>query len=503
MSETRDGLLSQGMDALDDLFSFSRDVLGYRLLTGLHLDWFKALLESQFLLLLAPRGHLKSTVATAAYPLWRLAGNRDLRILVVAETQSIARKLLDAIKQHILLNEVFRSLHGAWDLNASKWTEDSITIPRSRVVKEPSITCGGVLGNLVSMHNDLIVLDDAVSNNNSYTPGQREKLLDWFTSVILPALEPDGQLIIVGTRWHQLDLYNHILSTPGFEHWRKIVQRALWKDDDGATHLLLPERFSERKLDEMRRMMGAASFSLQMLNDVAATESAFKPEMLRACRYAERPQNMNIYVGVDLASGSKEAHSRFGHVVIGIPRDSKDAYILAAQREHIQFPAQVQTIKRIHRIWKPTLMAVESNAYQASLLQVLRVDPETARLPIKGITTQGDKQRRISSLSVLFENGALRLPDSVPDLEEELLNFPRGRDDLLDALYLSLQAANEMRVVPRMYYIGDPPELEDLPSGTILQDCPHCDATNRVSAEKCGFCRKPLKRDREPLRPGE
>lgn len=420
MAEERDNHAPAGVDVLADLFSFSRDVLGYNLLTGLHLDWFKALIENQFLVLLAPRGHLKSTVSTAAYPLWRLVGNRNLRILIVAETQSIARKLLDAIKQHILLNDVFRRVYGSWDINAARWTEDNITIPRSRVVKEPSITCAGVLGNLVSMHNDLIILDDAVSNNNSYTPGQREKLLDWFTSVILPALEPDGQLVICGTRWHQLDLYNHILTSPGFESWKKIIQRAIWRDEEAKTRLLFPERFSEKKLEEMRRMMGATSFSLQMLNDVAAAESAFKVEWLRACRYVERPPNMNIYVGVDLASGSKEAHSRFGHVVIGIPRGDRDAYVLAAQREHIMFPEQIRAIKRIHRIWKPTLMAVETNAYQASLLQVLRVDPETARLPIKGITTTGEKRRRIGSLAVLFENGALRLPDGLQDLEEEL-----------------------------------------------------------------------------------
>ena len=192
------------IDMLADLFAFGRDILDYKMLTGLHLEWFQALLENQFLLLLAPRGHLKSTVATTCYTLWRLVKNRNLRILIIAETQGIARKLLDGIKQHIMLNERFRSLFGAWDTNAAKWTEDSISVPRSRVVKEPSITCGGVLGNLVSLHNDLIILDDTVSNGNSYTPGQREKLLDWFTSVILPALEPDGQLCMVGTRWHQL-----------------------------------------------------------------------------------------------------------------------------------------------------------------------------------------------------------------------------------------------------------------------------------------------------------
>lgn len=442
-------------DPLDDLFAFSRDVLDYPLLTRLHIHWFQALLENPNLMLLAPRGHLKSTVVTTCYPLWRLARNPNLRILIVAETQSIARKLLDAIKQHITMNERFRSRHGSWDVNAAKWTEDSITVPRTRVVKEPSITCAGVLGNILSLHADLIILDDAVANTNAGAPGQREKLMDWFTSVILPALEPDGQFCMVGTRWHQQDLYGHILSSPGFAHWKKIVQRAEWTDEEGVHHVLLPERYSAQKLARMKAEMGAASYSLQMLNDVACLESDFKPEWLKACRYTEQPKDMNIYVGVDLAAGTKGSHSRFGYVVVGIPRGDKDAYILAAQREHIQFPEQVKTIKRVCRIWKPSVVCIESNAYQASMIQVLRVDPETSRLPIKGVTTTGDKQRRISSLAVLFETGALRLPVHVPDLEEELLNFPRGRDDLMDALYLALQAVNEQRIQPRIRFADD------------------------------------------------
>ncbi len=440
---------------LVDLFTFSRDVLEYKALTRLHLDWFQALLENQYLLLIAPRGHLKSTVVTTCYPLWRLARNPNLRILIIAETQSMARKLLDAIKQHITMNDNFRKLHGSWDANAAKWTEDSITIPRSRVVKEPSIACCGVLGNLVSMHNDLIILDDAVSNNNSQAPGLREKFQSWFTGVILPALEPDGQLCIVGTRWHQLDFYGHILSNPGFDHWKKIVQRAEWKDDDGRQHILFPERFSAKRLEVLKNMMGLSSYSLQMLNDVSVEESEFRIEWLNACRYTDRPDDMNIYVGVDLASGSKEAHSKFGYVVVGIPKGDKNAYVLDAHRANIQFPEQVNTIKHLCKALKPTLVCIESNAYQQSMLQVLRVDEETSRLPIRGITTTGDKQRRIRSLAVLFQNGALRLPQSLPDLEEELTNFPRGRDDLLDALYLSLQAVQEMRIAPRISFVDD------------------------------------------------
>lgn len=101
MSDSEIQMPSPAPDPLDDLFAFSRDVLDYPLLTGLHIKWFQALLENPYLMLLAPRGHLKSTVVTGCYPLWRLARNPNLRILIVAETQGIARKLLDCIKQHL------------------------------------------------------------------------------------------------------------------------------------------------------------------------------------------------------------------------------------------------------------------------------------------------------------------------------------------------------------------------------------------------------------------
>ncbi|MBI2069440.1 MAG: phage terminase large subunit [Elusimicrobia bacterium] len=439
-----------------DLFVFAKRILSYDKITKLHMGWFKALLDSQFLLLLAPRGHLKSTVATTCYPLWRLTQDQNLRVLIVNETLDQARKFLGQIKDHILFNEIFRERYGAWDMAATKWTENSVVIPRTKILKEPSLACGGVLGNLVSLHNDLIILDDPVSNNNSLTPHMRDKLLGWFTNVILPALEPDGQLILVGTRWQAQDLYGHILESPGFSHWAKIVQSAEWRDEEGSRCLLFPERFTPEKLDQLKGAMGTASYYCQMLNDVSGQEgSDFKIEWLRAGRYVERPKDANIYIGVDLAAGSDESHSKFAYAVIAIPKGEKDAYVLDAQKMSIKFPEQVKTIKMLHRVHKPTIMGIEANAYQQSMLQVLRVDEETARLNIKGITTQGDKQRRIRGLAVLFENGAIRLPNDLTDLETELLHFPKGNDDLLDALWLALEAFHEQKTEPKIYFVDD------------------------------------------------
>jgi predicted phage terminase large subunit-like protein len=451
--------MSEADRKLWDLFVFSKRVLGYEQVTKLHMGWFKSLLESQFLLLLAPRGHFKSVAVTISYALWRLVHNPNLRILIVNETLINARNFLREIKEHALANERFRERYGAWDMAASKWTEDSVTIPRTRILKEPSISAGGVLGNLVSLHNDIVILDDPVSNKNSETPHQRQKLLNWFKNVILPALEPDGQLIVVGTRWHSEDLYGHIREDVGFNHWTQVVQSAEWNDEAGVRRVLFPERFSEKKLDELKGTMGTSSYFCQMLNDVSGQEgSDFKASWIDSGKYDLRPDNLTVYAGIDLAITKNEKGSSFAYCVIGKDK-SGVLYVIDAYREQIPFVEQLMAVKRIKKHHNPSIIMIETNAYQAAFPEALRMDEETRRLPIFTKTTTGDKHARLRGLAPLFQRGDIRLPRSggvgVNFLEAELLHFPQGSNDLLDALWIAVQALEEQRTEPRITFTDD------------------------------------------------
>jgi len=447
--------MSEADRKLWDLFVFSKRILAYDQITKLHMGWYRELLENRFVLLLSPRGHLKTSAVTVGYSLWRLTQDRNLRILILNEVLGNAKDFLGAIKTHIA-SETFKDRYGNWDTMGNLWTSEKILIPRDKVLKEPSISVAGVLGTIVSQHADLIVIDDPHSKKNSETPHQQKKIINWFQQTVLPILEPNGQIIICMTRWHRDDLAGHIMSDPGFKNWRVIEQRAQWMDEAGSRQILFPERFSPATLDRLKANMGEVAFRTQMLNDVAGQEGAdFRIEWLTAGRYSERPKDMNVYIGVDLASGSNEAHSKFAYAVVGIPKGDKDAYVLDAQKMSIKFPEQVKTIKMLCRVHKPTIIGIEVNAYQQSMVQVLRVDEETSRLPIKGITTSGDKHRRIRGLAVLFENGAIRLPEKLTDLEEELLQFPVGKDDLLDALCLAMQSVSIQRMEPRITFTDD------------------------------------------------
>ncbi|MBI4063482.1 MAG: phage terminase large subunit [Elusimicrobia bacterium] len=445
---------------LEDLYFFAKEVLGYNQLTELHLSWFDVLLREQFVLLLAPVGHLKTTACTIAYPLFRLTEDHNMRILLVNEILDNAKGFLREIKGHLTQSEKFRERYGHWDLSADTWTEERIQIPRTEIRKEPSMSVASVLGTVVSQHPDLIVVDDPCSNRNTMTPHQRMKVITWFQKDLFPRLDDGGQIVVVMTRWHTEDIAGFIKSDPGFAHWKVIDLAAERTDDAGNRHILFPEKFSAEKLAKLKAQMGTAAYNCLYLNDPSGQEGAdFKLAWIESGRYDRPPEDMTVFSGIDPAIGKHDRNSRFAYCVIGLDR-AGTAYIMDAYRNRISFDEQLKSVKRMNRYFHPRLITVETNGFQAAFPESLRTDPETRLLPLRGVTTQGDKQARLRGLTPLFESGAIRLPRPeigswVSQMEQELLQFPHTTDDLLDALWLALQGVQMQRVEPKITYAED------------------------------------------------
>ncbi len=445
---------------LANLFYFATEILGYDKLSELHLSWFDILLREKKILLVSPPGHLKSTAATVVYSMFRLTEDPNMKILLVNEILDNAKSFLREIKAHLKQNEKFRKRFGAWDINADSWTEDRIQIPRSEIRKEPSIAVASVLGTIVSVHPSIAIVDDPCSNRNTQTPHQREKVVTWFTRDLLPRIDDgEGQIIVIMTRWHSEDLAGHIMNDPGFSDWKVINMPAERTDEKGERHILFPEKFPPEKLDRIKNQLGRASYNLLYLNDPAGEDgSDFRTAWIESSRYDKLPDNLTVFAGIDLAIGRKEVNARYAYIVIGIDKTG-DIFVLDGYRDRIPFTEQLTAAKRINHLHHPRLIVVETNAYQTVFVESLRTDPETRHLPLKDQNTQGDKDARIRGLAPLFQNGIIRLPRSgaawVDQLIEELLHFPSGTKDMLDALWLAIQGIELQRVEPKIMFTDD------------------------------------------------
>ena len=433
---------------------FVEGVLGYQF-TPFHREWWNFQHDHRASLILAPRGHGKSTILTVSYAIEKIARDRDVRILLVSNTLDQAKAFLREIKSHLEGNARLLRFYGHFI--GRPWTEHEITVSgRRRRAKEATLTALGVSGPIITRHYDLILLDDVVDEENARTPEQREKMLVWYYQTLLPTLEPEGEIHLLGTRYRHQDLYGRLIESE-FQKCHRL-DRAIAEGPDGP-RALWEEKFPLALLQQKREAAGPAIFNSQYQNDVEAMKGAvFKPEWIR--EWETLPPGLKKYQGVDLAISQKDSADYFAQATIGVDR-GENVYVLDGFRARLSFDEQFRAVQRLYEKHdqpdSPVLrVGIEANAYQEALPQRFRA--ETA-VPVKSVVTKTDKYTRALKLQARFENGKVFFPKKrdgkgfITDLIEELLLFPEApHDDLFDAFEIAVALARELqsyRELPR------------------------------------------------------
>lgn len=389
-------------------------------------------------LILAPRGHGKTTAITVGYTLWNVLKNQNIRALILSNTQAQAESFLREIKMR-LESSIVRSVFG--EQRGPKWTDSEIIVKNSRrASKEATVTALGVMGAVISRHFDMVVLDDIVDEENARTSAQREKLRTWYYTTLMPTLEPHGKLIIIGTRYHLNDLYGYLCRGPFKNDF--IRMKAL--DSDGVP--LWQSKFSRQFLEKTRSEAGPVIFNAQYQNDVELMRNRiFQQDWL--LRYDREPKELKIAIGADLAIGMENHNDYFALVAVGRD-DAGRFYVLDAMRGRFTFEEQFRKIVEMYHKHdrgerRVVRVGVEATAYQEALPQRLR--RETA-LPVVSIKPAVDKVSRAHALTAFFESGRVFFRDDASQsaLIEELILFPDAEhDDLFDALEIAINLCAE------------------------------------------------------------
>lgn len=125
------------------------------------------------------------------------------RILVLSAESSLSSRMVSHIR-HILENHPLCT-----DLipaNRKEWSSGRITINRPLGIREPSVICQGIHGNITGMRADLIICDDVEVPNTSNTPQKRDNLRERLRELDF-ILSPDGAIIYIGTPHTQDTIY--------------------------------------------------------------------------------------------------------------------------------------------------------------------------------------------------------------------------------------------------------------------------------------------------------
>lgn len=202
-----------------------------------------------------PPEHSKSTTITVNYVTYRVCQDPNIRVIIVSQTQEMAKRFLRAIKDRLAgANQAYKKLQvefapeGGFDANSSSWTADSIYVnaeARDSGEATPTVQALGMNGQIYGNRADLIILDDTVTGKNAH---EFEKQIDWIQREVINRLSyPGGTLLLVGTRLAPVELYSEIQKPEWYGQdeespWTYLTQPAVleFADDPDDWKVLAP-----------------------------------------------------------------------------------------------------------------------------------------------------------------------------------------------------------------------------------------------------------------------
>jgi predicted phage terminase large subunit-like protein len=461
----------------------------------------------------APRGHAKSTAVSLSYVLAAALFRNRTFILLISDTEGQAKEFLGDIKKELQVNENLIGLFGVKKF--VKDTETDIIVEmddgyRFRIIAKGSEQkVRGLKWN--HLRPDLIVCDDIENDEIVMNQDRREKFLNWVLKALLPCRAPHGIVRIVGTILHLDSFLARICPEDGGKYTKKVGLKSVSTNPKTMFHSVVYAAHSGgnpndiKSLDDilwpLRLQPTAAEKGKSVLEYTkewfldkynTAVELG-KPEGY-AQEYLNRPlddsythfrrsdfiaiteadkqaiENGNKpllkFCGVDLAISEKERADWSVFHVVGIDAAGY-LYHINTIRERMDGAQIVETLIRLQLSYNLEWIAIEQDKVGKAIGPFLRESAMRLGIfpTIVPIVPSADKQTRMRSIQARMRMQTVRFDKSAdyfPVLEQEFLQFPRGRhDDQVDAYSCIGLALDKMAEAPTREDVQEEEFLEE------------------------------------------
>jgi predicted phage terminase large subunit-like protein len=271
-------------------------------------------------LVLVSRGHLKSTLCSVAYVLWRIWRNPNIRIAVCTATKDLALQFIREVKQYLeneeLQGRVWNNrphIEGRmipvldkvaarrrdrlrWEDDFTEaqdkkvvWRADAIQVMRDQIMKEPTIIASSPGSNITGMHFDLVIKDDIINDDTVATDQKIDKTLAWVQD-LESVLDPQRMVlmgkigkqhyfevigdedVVLGTRYARRDYYGFILENMDTLEYSTFIRNVYKNGKDNTDGYTWAEKFNDTVVERLKKRQGARRFASQYLNNILVEE---------------------------------------------------------------------------------------------------------------------------------------------------------------------------------------------------------------------------------------
>lgn len=230
------------------------------------------------LMIFLPPQHGKSQLSTRHTPSWILGHDPNAKVAIAAYNSTFASKFNRDI-QRIIETKEYKNTFPETKLSGDKTIKDKPLNNYVRnsdefeiVGKTGGLVSVGVGGGLTGRQVDYMIIDDVYKDaQEAWSPVTRQKVADWYNTVVETRLHNDSKVLIVFTRWHEQDLAGTILDIEE-DKWEVIKLPAI-KTSDVTDYdprdkgdALWPEKHNLEKLEGVRKKDNHSFESLYQQN---------------------------------------------------------------------------------------------------------------------------------------------------------------------------------------------------------------------------------------------
>lgn len=395
------------------------------------------------LLISTPPQHGKSVTITETLPSYYLGKNPSKNVIIAGYSEDFAKRFgrRNLKKLELYGGDLFgfKPAEAPWTNTEFESDEGGRCISR------------GILSGITGNPANLVLIDDPTKNmQEALSETTRAAILDEFYASIITRIAPHGKLIIIMTRWHEDDLFGHVLA-----------------NFPNATVLNLPCEAEEN--DPMGRMpgdplcpeIGKGASWLKDFKSVYCSENGLRswnalyqghPSINSGNLFLEK--NWKYYNPEDLPSIGyralsvdctfKKSETSDFVAIQDWAKSNNDYYLIKRTKRRLSFSETLMIIRDYLSRSDYDAVYIEDKANGSAVIDMLRTEFDN----IIAINPEGGKLSRAAAVSYLQETGHVHLPNDDPSIDEfvdEHTKFPGGaHDDEVDAC---TQALNRLVMI--------------------------------------------------------
>jgi predicted phage terminase large subunit-like protein len=397
-----------------------------------------------------PPRHGKSELCSHYFPAWTLGARPDWRVILASYEADFAaswgRKVRNTIAEY---GKYFGISLDPSSTSASRWDLRG---------KKGGMITAGVRGAITGRGGNLLIIDDPVKNSEeAQSEVYREKSWEWYKGTFRTRLEPNGVILVIGTRWHEDDLIGRILAHQADSEiggkFLRVRLPALAEEPDEefpdpdplgreVDEALFPERYSKDDLLLIQDDVGPYVWAALFQQRPAPKEGAlFHADWFEVVPRV--PSDVRLRKTVrrwDLAATDPKKGEDPDWSVGALVAEGNDGfyYILDIVRVR-ESPGRLErTLQKVARLdTRKVRIRMEQEPGSAGKIAVRHFAQGVFRgFAFRGVRSTGDKVLRAEVFASMAERGEVRVVKARWNREffKELTRFPFGtHDDQVDA----------------------------------------------------------------------